>query len=99
MELLVILALTNNMLLTLFEKWKFIEKYETYRPAKFPNWCELCFLGWLSIIEYIYLNILETLSFYIAFSVFAHSLACWFISLIVRKGYLILKQIHENNNY
>lgn len=78
------------MILLLLIKWRIIDKYNYYRPAKFGDFCEMCAFGWIAIIEYIYYNIYNLFSAYAIFNIFTHALACWFISLIVRKLYLML---------
>lgn len=97
MILYLILACCNNMILILIEKWNLIGLYELYKYDRFPNWCELCFLGWLSLIQIFSLNLSNIVSWYIVGCIICCSLGQWFISLCFRKIWLILKKYHEGN--
>ena len=101
MILLFLFSFLNNMVYILLEdKLRLRSLYELKKRPKFPNWCELCILGWLSLTDYAIFNfsqgIVWIFTLYLIFSFFVHSFALWFISLCVRRVYLILKRLHEH---
>lgn len=75
--------MANCIPLLCLYKWKVIERYETYKRKWYPDWCELCFFFWLSMIEYILYNLNMPIGFYTALYVLLHSFACCFTSLIL----------------
>lgn len=55
LSLIIILGLLNTTLLICFKKWKWLDRYEVYRPKFFPSAnCYLCLGFWLAVLETIY---------------------------------------------